>query len=73
MERILEFLQETNGGFSSTRLAFLAATFTIISIWAASSIINKQMADIPDGVYIFWGALLTSKVAQRHIENKTPQ
>ncbi len=67
MNKLLEFLQEDNGGFSSTRLAFLLWVFGVLVVWIIASVTSQPMtlARIDPSVTTVLGILMTGKVVQK--------
>ncbi|MEX0272311.1 hypothetical protein AB3R30_24660 [Leptolyngbyaceae cyanobacterium UHCC 1019] len=66
MNRFAEFLQDPNGEFSSTRLAFLAWIFAVLVGWGVDTVKHDyKLAEIPESVQVLVGVLMTGKVAQR--------
>ena len=67
MNRLLEFVQEDNGGFSSTRLAFLVWAFAVLVVWIVASVTSQPMAlaRIDPSVTTILGILMTGKVVQK--------
>ena len=70
--KILEFLQEDNGNFSSSRLAFLLWVVGVLLVWAIASIKSGSLLDIPESVATVIGILMTGKVVQKFGE-KPPE
>lgn len=67
------FTQDSNGDSSSMRLGVLIWVIGVFVVWAAVSIANRSMVDIPASVGAILAAFLTAKVTQTHIENKEKQ
>lgn len=65
MSKILEFLQEDNGGFSSSRLAFLLWSAGVLIAWGIISLRNGALQVIPESVATVIGILMTGKVVQK--------
>lgn len=66
MNRLTEFLQDPNGEFSSTRLAFLAWIFAVLVGWGVDTVKHDyKLAEIPESVQVLIGVLMTGKVVQR--------
>lgn len=63
--KIHEFLQEDNGGFSSSRLAFLLWALGVLIVWIVISVKSAGLQEIPDSVAMVLGILMTGKVAQK--------
>lgn len=58
-------LQDNSGGLSSTRLSMLLWVVGVFVVWAAISVTNKALQDLPDSVLVLFGILITGKVTQR--------
>ncbi|HEY9909784.1 MAG TPA: hypothetical protein V6D18_19505 [Thermosynechococcaceae cyanobacterium] len=66
MNKLTEFLQDPNGEFSSTRLAFLAWIFAVLIGWGVDTARHDyKMAQIPESVQVLIGVLMSGKVVQR--------
>lgn len=63
--KLLEFLQEDNGGFSASRLAFLLWICGALIAWLVTSITSYSLQEIPDSVVMIIGILMTGKVTQK--------
>lgn len=70
--KLLEFLQEDNGGFSSSRLAFLLWIAGVLIAWIIASIKGGSLQEIPDSVVTVIGILMTGKIVQKFGE-KPPE
>lgn len=70
MSRIFEFLQESDGGFSSTRLISLLAYLTVFSVWAYLSVKGGAMIDIHPTMLGILGIVAAQKVTQKFAEKK---
>ena len=71
MNKLTEFLQERDGSFSATRLAFLAWAFGVLAVWIANAVTRPASEKLPtiDGsVITILGILMTGKVAQKPFE-----
>ena len=66
------FLQEDNGNFSATRLAFLLWILGVLIGWGVASARLNKLQEIPDSVLALIGVLMTGKVTQKFAENKIP-
>ena len=65
------FLQDDNGKFSAARLAMLLWTIGVLGTWIYDSITKaRTLQDIPQGVVVVIGILVTGKVVQKYGENK---
>lgn len=67
---MIEFLREGNGRLSSTRLLFLAWSFTVLIVWTVVSIKKMDLAAPPwevVGILFTFGGV---KVAQKYGEPK---
>ncbi|OIP40296.1 hypothetical protein AUJ95_04655 [Candidatus Desantisbacteria bacterium CG2_30_40_21] len=77
--KILQLLQDDNGMFSSTRLAFLVWGIGAFVVWAVQSFHNQilvnrgVLADIPESVLMVIAALMTGKVIQKFKETKVEE
>jgi hypothetical protein len=65
MNKMLEFLQENNGGFSATRLGFLLWVIGVLVVWMINSLKEKGLAPIDSSVTAVIGILMTGKVVQK--------
>ncbi|HWX20691.1 MAG TPA: hypothetical protein VN578_12400 [Candidatus Binatia bacterium] len=65
MNKLLEFVQEDNGGFSATRLAFLLWTAGVLAVWIISSLAERTLAHVDPSVTTIIGILMTGKVVQK--------
>ena len=74
MNKLAEFLQEDNGGFSSTRLAFLLWVVGSLIVWIFASFSSQPMslAKIDPSVITVLGILMTGKVVQKFGEKPEP-
>lgn len=63
--KIEEFLQQEDGGFSSTRLAFLIWAVGVLVIWIISSLKNSALQPIDSTVITILGILMGGKVVQK--------
>jgi hypothetical protein len=67
--KLYEFLQEDNGNFSSTRLAFLLWTIGVLIVWSITSLHSTTgLAVLPESIVIIIGLLMTGKVVQKFEE-----
>ena len=71
--KILEFLQEDNGGLSANRLAFLLWIVGVLVVWVITSIKSGSLQVIPESVAVIIGILMTGKVAQKFGEKALEQ
>ena len=69
--KILEFLQDGNDKFSSTRLALLLWVIGLLVIWTMSSIHSEAFLEIPTSTITLVGILVSGKVVQKFGEEKT--
>jgi hypothetical protein len=69
MSQMSEFLEDAEGGFSATRLGFLAWLFGVLVAWVAASVSHRALQPIPESVAAILGILMTGKVVQRFGEN----
>lgn len=65
MNKMLEFLQENNGGFSATRLGFLLWVIGVLVVWIMNSLKSGTLAPIDSSVTAVIGILMTGKVVQK--------
>lgn len=74
MNRILEFFQEDNGGYSATRLGFLLWVIGALVVWIITSLTSepRQLARVDPSVVTIVGILMTGKVAQKFGEKPDP-
>ncbi|GAB4385127.1 MAG: hypothetical protein Kow00121_49680 [Elainellaceae cyanobacterium] len=70
MNKLAQFLQEDNGNFSSTRLAFLAWVFGTLIIWCNGSFQEGKMQEIPQSIQVLIGIFMTGKVTQKFREEQ---
>lgn len=70
--KILEFLQDDNGGFSATRLAFLLWVLGLLTIWLIASAKAGSLQAIPESVITLLGILMGGKVVQKFGEASVP-
>ncbi len=69
MNKAIEFLQEDNGNFSSSRLAFLLWVVGVLFTWILLSITSGSLQPLDNSVTAILGILMTGKVAQKFGEN----
>ncbi|MFH1096908.1 MAG: hypothetical protein V1749_05370 [Candidatus Desantisbacteria bacterium] len=74
--KILQFLQDEKGIFSSTRLAFLIWAIGMFVVWTIKTIyagVNSKgqfyLVDVPETAVWVLGALMAGKVVQKFREN----
>jgi hypothetical protein len=72
MNKLLEFLQEDNGGFSATRLGFLLWVVGVLIVWMITSLKSMTLAPIDSSVATVIGILMTGKVVQKFGEKDGP-
>ncbi|MGA7563973.1 MAG: hypothetical protein WBW55_12270 [Desulfobaccales bacterium] len=65
MKAAQSFLQEDNGNFSATRLAFLLWIIGVLVVWIMDSVKAASLQGIPESVAAIIGILMTGKVAQK--------
>lgn len=70
MGKLLQFLSEDNGQFSSQRLVFLLGNACLWIIWAYVSVQQGQMAPISPELLLGLGILQAGKVGQKVVEEK---
>lgn len=63
--KIEEFLQKENGGFSSTRLAFLLWAVGVIIIWIVNSAKSGILQPVDGSVITIMGIVMGGKVVQK--------
>ncbi len=66
--RILEFLEEDNGGLSATRLIFILWGTVSLGVWAFVSIKTTVIQPMPESIVTLLGIWMTGKVAQKLVE-----
>jgi hypothetical protein len=69
--RVLEFLQDPSGGFSSNRLTFLLWALAPLAIWTFVSVVKQNLQPIDNSVLMAMGIFTTGKVVQRFGEKDT--
>lgn len=65
LPKLQEFLQEDNGAFSSSRLAFLLWVIGVLLVWMMVSFKSGSLQEIPETVATIIGILMTGKVVQK--------
>ena len=70
--KLLEFLQEDDGSFSATRLAFLLWVVGVLVVWVFESIRLNALQSLSGDVTTIIGILMTGKVVQKFGE-KNPE
>jgi hypothetical protein len=60
-----EFLQEDNGGLSSTRLAFLLWVVGVLVVWIVGSLKAGELQSIDNSIITILGILMGGKVVQK--------
>ena len=60
-----KLLEEDNGNFSSTRLAFLLWVIGALLVWIITSLKTGTIQSIPESVAAIVGILMTGKVTQK--------
>ena len=70
MKKLLEFLEEDNGQFSSTRLVVTLWNVCLMAVWVYTSFKTGQMAPIDAGVLAGMGIMQATKVGQKIVEHK---
>jgi uncharacterized protein YneF (UPF0154 family) len=63
-------LEEDPGVVSAVRVALLLVVVAVVGTWTATSIIHRQMQEIPTNVLALVVAHLTAKVGQKFGESK---
>lgn len=67
---VRQFLQDAEGHYSSTRLAFLLFAFVTAGVWSYLSIKNSAVQDIPAGLASVIFTFMAGKVGQTWLERK---
>lgn len=67
---MIQFLQDQDGRYSSTRLAFLLFVFLVGGVWTYLSIVRREVMDIPVGLAGVIFTFMAGKVGQTWIERK---
>ena len=65
-----QFFQDSDGNYSSMRLAMLVTVFVIMGGWLYVVITTKSMPDIPMGVVGMASLAILGKGWQNHVEAK---
>ena len=65
-----QFLQDGDGAYSSTRLAFLLFTFVLAGVWAFISIKRNEVMEIPPGLAAVIFTFMMGKAGQTWLERK---
>ncbi len=68
--KLQQFLQEDNGRFSATRLAFLFWSIGVLVVWITISLYQHTLSDLPQSIYLIIGMLMSGKVIQKFGESK---
>lgn len=63
--RLAQFVQEDNGDFSATRLAFLLWTVGALVVWVYQSLHSGSPQGLSADVVTILGILMTGKVVQK--------
>lgn len=71
MNKLGQFLQDSNHEFSATRLAFLAWIFGALIVWGAGSFHENKIQEVPESVIALIGILMTGKTIQRFGETSS--
>lgn len=69
MKKLKGFLEDNEGGFSCTRLAFLLWAVAILAVWLGSFFKSGTLTEIPGSVLTLLGILTGGKVVQRFGES----
>jgi len=64
-DRLLEFVEEDNGGLSATRLAFLLWTIGVFIVWIIDSLRQGTLQVVTGDIATIIGILMTGKVVQK--------
>lgn len=65
MKRILELLEDADGGLSAMRLAFLGFTLLVAGVWVFVAIKTLTLPALPESVVTTLAALTAGKAAQK--------
>lgn len=57
---------------SAMRVVVVLGCLSIIGVWVIASVCKGTVQDFPQSVVEVLGALIVGKVAQSHVESKTP-
>lgn len=68
MKRLLEFLEEPQGGLSSCRLTLMLWTLGVLTCWVVVSIQKQALQPLDESVTTLTGILISGKVVQRFAE-----
>lgn len=66
----MNFLKDSKGDSSSTRLVMVCWAFGILIVWAGFCVYEKKLLDIPIGVGAVLGYIMGGKVFQSFAEAK---
>jgi len=64
-----EFFEESSGGLSSMRLAFVLGYLSVIGVWAYTSVLHQKIMEVPQSVLVMLGTITVAKIWQRGTEN----
>lgn len=63
--KLSEFLEENDGSFSATRLAFLLWAIGVLTVWIIVSLQKWALQPIDGSISTILGILMTGKVIQK--------
>ena len=63
--RIIELIEEPEGKLSAQSVGYLAVCLVTLIVWSTICIQTRTMVDIPMGVGVFVGVIVTGKTVQR--------
>lgn len=67
---VREMLSDGDGAISSTRVAFVVTTFTVLSVWTYVCVKTSTIVDMPMGVSGIILTFMAGKVGQTWLERK---
>jgi len=65
---ISTFLEDNDGGFSSTRLVMILWMLGVLIVWIYKSLTQTELQPIPESVVAVIGIIVTGKAVQRYGE-----
>ena len=68
LAKLMSALEDNSGGISIMRIICLCWITVLASVWLLVSIHSRTIADIPNGVLMLTGWLVSGKVVQRFAE-----
>ena len=69
--KLLEFLQEENGGLSATRLGFLLWVIGVLIVWMINSIVKQSLLPIDGSVATILGILMMGRSYKNSVRNQS--